>query len=257
MRLLNLTSVHNFRDFGDYTGHGGRQVQPRKLFRSAHLSGTNEAELSQIEALNISLVVDLRHTPERDRQPNKWPGGNPVNLVEYPDKPGGESAKTAPHEAFMQNKLHTPEDARGYMRGSYAARPHDEGFVSSFSKTLKFMAAEGKPLLIHCTAGKDRTGTLAAVILSSLGVDRDTIMEDYMLTMTAVDIESLLEPAAKMMSKRFGRTMSPDALRPFFSVEPSYLQESLDAIDDMESYIFKTLGVTDAELTALRDNYLA
>ncbi|MGJ8562759.1 MAG: tyrosine-protein phosphatase [Alphaproteobacteria bacterium] len=256
-RLYNLKSVHNFRDFGNYETKSGRNVAPRKLFRSAHLSAASEGDLEQVDGLNIGLIVDLRHRPERDRQPNKWPDGKTPAVYEYPDAPGMEKVALAPHEMFIQHDLRHPDDARNYMNASYSARPNDAGFRTIFANTLKFMARDGAPLLIHCAAGKDRTGTLAAVILAALGVDEDIIMEDFMLTMEAVDVDSFLEPAAAMMGKKFGRAYDAEALRPMFGVEPEYLRKALQTIGDMDHYIENTLGLSTAEKQSLQKKYLA
>jgi len=174
----------------------------------------------------------------------------------YPDPEHGESAKIAPHEAFMQHDLHTPEDARNYMIGSYGARPHDLGFKKIFGDTLRHMAETGDPILVHCAAGKDRTGTLCAVIKGALGVDEKIIYEDFMLTMTAVDIDSFLAPAAQMFTKRYGRSINPEAIRPMFGVEEAYLSSSLSAIKDIQSYIRDYLGISDKEKAALKAAYL-
>lgn len=254
-RVYTFDSIMNFRDFGDYPAANGRRVKSEKLFRSAHFHQASDADLSRLAALNISLVADLRHKPERERQPNRWPESPAPKVVSYPDPEHSEET-LAPHEIFIKERLTTPQQAREYMRGSYLARPDNAGFKSIFSSTLKHMAATGAPVLIHCAAGKDRTGTLAAIILSALGVSRDTIFEDYMLTMSAVDIESFLEPAAKMMTQRYGRPLSPDILRPLFSVEPSYLEKSLETIADMDRYISQCLEITDDERQALQDHYL-
>lgn len=255
-RLLNLSSVHNFRDFGNYETTTGALIKPRRLLRSAHLSNASEEDLDAIEALGIGLIVDLRYRPERERQPNKWPENQSPVRLEYPDGPEMKGAKVAPHEMFIREDLRQPQDARDYMNRSYAARPHDPGFKKIFGDTLRFMAKTGEPILIHCAAGKDRTGTLAALIHGALGVNLDTIMSDYMLTMDAVDIESFLKPAAAMMSERYGRAYDPNALRPMFGVEPGYLESSLDAIGDMDRYLSETLKLTDQELTDIRTHYL-
>lgn len=259
-RLYKFDNILNFRDFGDYPAAGGARVKAGKLFRSAHFNQASPADMARLSALEISLQVDLRYNPERKRQPNLWPAevaasAKPTRVLEYPDhdKPAGE---LAPHEAFVKETLTTPDEARGYMRSSYLARPDDPGFQQIFSATLKHMADSGAPILIHCAAGKDRTGTLAAIILSALGVSYETIMEDYMLTLRAVDIESYLEPASKMMAKRYGRPISPDAIRPLFSVEPSYLEQSMKTIEAPDKYITDVLGITKTERNALRDHYL-
>jgi protein-tyrosine phosphatase len=260
-RLYTFDNILNFRDFGDYPAAGGARVKSSKLFRSAHFNQASQADITRLSALDISLQVDLRYNPERKRQPNLWPSdtgaisAKSTRVLEYPDHDEAEG-ELAPHEAFVKEILTTPDEARGYMQSSYLARPDDPGFRQIFSATLKHMAASGEPILIHCAAGKDRTGTLAAIILSALGVSSETIMEDYMLTMRAVDIDAYLEPASKMMAKRYGRPISAEAIRPLFSVEPSYLEQSMKTMKDPEKYISDVLGVTQTERQALRDHYL-
>lgn len=255
-RLYNFSSVYNFRDFGDYDTQSGQPVKPNRLYRSAHLNAVNDVDLAAIANMNIGLVVDLRYHPERKRQPNKLPQAKLPLVIEYPDAIGTEKAEYAPHEMFIREDLRHADDARNYMQRSYAARPNDPGFRKVFSDTLKFMARTGEPVLIHCAAGKDRTGTLAAIILSSLGVEQETIMEDFMLTMKAVDVDSFLEPAAARMTERFGRPYAPEALRPMFGVEAGYLSAALETIDNMDHYIENVLGITRAERDALARHYL-
>ncbi len=255
-RIKKFETIFNFRDFGGYETMDGGKVKANKLFRSAHLHNTNEADKAHLAELDIGLIVDLRHAPERERQPTNWPEGHEPRRLVYPDPTDGDSAKVAPHEAFMKHDLHKPEDARNYMLGSYAARPHNAGFKQIFGDTLRHMAKTGEPILVHCAAGKDRTGTLCAVIKGALGVDEKTIYEDFMLTMTAVNIDEFLMPAAKMFTERYGRPIDPDALRPMFGVEEAYLQSSLAAIEDMQSYISDDLGITSKEKAALRAAYL-
>lgn len=255
-RIKKFETIFNFRDFGGYPTVHGRKIKANKLFRSAHLNNTNEADKARLADLDIGLIVDLRHLPERERQPTQWPEGHTPRRLNYPDAEHGESGKVAPHEAFMKHDLHKPEDARNYMLGSYGQRPHDEGFKQIFGDTLRHMAKTGDPILVHCAAGKDRTGTLCAVIKGALGVDEPTIYDDFMLTMTAVDVDSFLAPAAQMFTKRYGRAIDPEAIRPMFGVEIAYLERSLAAIEDMQSYISDTLGITDKEKAALKAAYL-
>ena len=172
-----------------------------------------------------------------------------------------ETATVAPHEAFAEHKLYSAADARAYMLASYEARPHDPSFKALFAETLFRMIEEAKAenpgVIVHCAAGKDRTGTLVALIQGLLGVSADDIMADYMLTETAVDIEAILEPAAKVYSKRYGRPMDADSLRPMFGVDPDYLVASLDAMGNLQSYAENVLGFGSDKQQALRDRYLA
>jgi len=256
-RIYPFETVFNFRDFGAYATMDGGKVAPRKLFRAAHLNRVSDDELSQIADLGIELIVDLRYKPERERQPNRlWETG-PRRQLEFVRANGEPAHKIAPHEAFIEHELTEAEDARRYMQQSYRARPDDLGFRSIFRNTLHHMVETGEPILIHCAAGKDRTGTLAALILTALGVDDQTILDDFMLTMEAVDVDAFLQPAALMMSKRFGRAIDPEALRPMFGVEESYLTEALTTMGERDGYLRDALGIGEAERAELRAHYLA
>jgi protein-tyrosine phosphatase len=261
-RLKPYQSIYNFRDFGGYAGFDGRPVVTGKLFRSAHLNNLGEDDINAIDNLPVGTVVDLRHAPERARQPSKWPPAPDRALVlTQPVETEREAAKVAPHEAFTENELYSADDARGYMLKSYRSRPHDPGFKALFADTLRRMTQDEDTdtpgILVHCAAGKDRTGTLCALIQGLLGVSEPDIMADYMLTETAVDIEAILQPAAVMISKRHGRTIDADALRPMFGVEPGYLQASLEAMGDMEIYAADVLGLGSDRLDLMRARYLA
>jgi protein-tyrosine phosphatase len=261
-RLKPYNSIYNFRDFGGYAGLDGRPVRTGLLFRSAHLNALGPDDLDAIDMLPVGTVVDLRHPPERQRQPSKWPHQPDRAIVlTQPENEATAAATVAPHEAFAETELYTADDARRYMMASYEARPHDPGFKALFADTLRRLskpdlsAREG--VLIHCAAGKDRTGTLVALIQTLLGVSDDDIMADYMLTETAVDIDAILEPAAAMYSKRYGRPMDAESLRPMFGVEPDYLRASLRAMGDGMTYATETLQITERDLQQLRARYLS
>ncbi len=262
-RNYDFQSIYNFRDFGGYTGLNGRPVKSGRLFRSAHLADLSEADLGAIGGLGINLVVDLRYAPERSKQPSRFPHPTP-HVHEYPDASQAKAAKVAPHEAFLEHELHTAEDAHGYMMRSYTARPHDTGFQNIFADTLRFMAnsetEDGAGVLVHCAAGKDRTGTLCALIQAVLGVSREDIMADYMMTLDAVNIDKIIGPAAEMFSKRYGRQIDAEAIWPMFGVVPEFLDAALDGMLDasggVDTYITDKIGLSEADITRLRSRYL-
>lgn len=265
-RLKPFTSIYNFRDFGGYAGLDGRAVRTGHLFRSAHLHNLNDEDFAAIDNLPIGVVVDLRHAPERARQPSKWPGegraegGPAARVFTLPSAHPDEQAKVAPHEAFTQTELKTAEDARRYMTESYTRRLDEPGFQDIFRRTLEHLSRDPSDqrtgLLVHCAAGKDRTGTLCALVLGVLGVSKDDIMADYMLTAEAVDIEAMLEPAAAHFSQRYNRPFSADALRPMFGVEADYLAVNLERLGDFVGYATQTLGLSPDQIAQIRENYL-
>ena len=252
-RIKNFDGIFNFRDFGGYPTIDGRKVRQGKLYRSAHLNQISGTDQDKLSKMGIGLVVDLRHAPERARQPSLWQA---PRVITDPDARGGSSEKVAPHEAFLEHNLKTADDARDYMIRSYLARPDDTAFRQIFQETLVHMASTGEGVLIHCAAGKDRTGTLCAIIQGALGVPQDIIMKDFMLTMQAVNISAMLGPAAQMYSDRYGRTIQPEAIEPMFNVEEIYLQSALNKIENIETYIRNALQISDKEKAALKAAYL-
>ena len=255
-RLVPLRTVFNFRDFGGYAGRDGRPVRTGRLFRSAHLANVSKGDAATLDALDMGLILDFRHAPERRQQPSVWSGS--ADVLTQPE--AQETLSIAPHEAFAREKLHTAEDARAYMLGSYGRRMSDPSFQALHRDALLRMTDDGDAapgVLVHCAAGKDRTGTFVALVQSLLGVSRDDILADYMLTETAVDIEAILPRAARMYSERHGRTITVDALRPMFGVEPEFLDAALDDMGDGERYAVEVLGVAPNRLERLRERYLA
>jgi len=199
----------------------------------------------------------MRYAPERKKQPNKLPDGHGSITLSYAAGTEKEAMSVAPHEAFMEHDLRSAEDARGYMMKSYTERPLDIGFQNLAQQSLRHMAQTGEGVLVHCAAGKDRTGTLVALIHHILGVPKDLIFEDYMLTMTAVDMSPLLDRASVQLSKKYGRDFNPEMLLPLFGVVEDYLQQSFKSMGNIDHYIENVLGITATEKSAIAEHYYA
>ena len=255
-RILPFSTVYNFRDFGDYRVEGGAKIAPGRLFRSAHLNQLSGDDMTRFQVLGVSTVIDMRYPPERQRQPNRLPEGQDITTLAFEAVSGQAEMKIAPHEAFLEHDLMTAEDARNYMLGSYARRPNDPAFQKLVRRSLLHMADTGAPVLVHCAAGKDRTGTLVALIQTLLGVDRETVMEDYMLTMTAIDVDSVLAMAAPQISKRYGRDYKPEMLYPIFSVSEDYLEQAFDTMGDITTYLTDVIGLSLNQMSAIKAHYL-
>lgn len=254
-RILPFKTVYNFRDFGDYQTSDNGRVLAGKLFRSANLNQLGGEDVDVFERLNLSTIIDMRYKAEREKQPNTLPRSFSGITLSYGAGTGQPSVKVAPHEAFLQHDLKTGEDARQYMLGSYARRPHDAGFKHLVKQSLHQMATHGENILIHCAAGKDRTGLLVAIIQHLLGVSRDDILKDYMLTLEAVNIDNIIESVRAKISNRYGRIYNADMLRPMFGVSEDYLLTSLDEIGDMNAYVENIIGLSTPQLTALKAHY--
>lgn len=233
-KLIPMQGMHNLRDMGGYTGIGGKTVRNGLLYRGASMENLSDADLEKMAALGIVGTVDFRLPDEAGKAPTRvWPGlekrfslplspGNLAELYATPEAAGGEER--------MQN-----------MNKGLAEAAHEE--YREFFRIIS--NPNNLPLLFHCSAGKDRTGFAAAMFLSALGVDRETIMRDYLLS-----ADYLAEKNRPDIEKK------PE-LAPFLTVQASYLQAALDIIDQkyggVETYLVQTLGV---DLERLRSIYL-
>ena len=257
-RILAFDRVLNVRDFGGLPSVNGGLVATGKLFRGAQLSQMSDADRAQFRDNNISLVLDLRHKPERERQKTMWSEDyTPTTFVFEDMLVGEEPAKLAPHEAFIVHDLDHPDQAHDYMMRSYTERPHDPGFIKLTAAALAHMAQTGDHIYAHCAAGKDRTGTFAAIVLLALGVHVDDVMAEYMRTQTAIDIEPIITSVLGNMQERFGRAFDGDVLRPLFSVSPEYLQSSLRTMGNIEHYLQQDLGMDSQKHALLRKHYMS
>jgi len=207
--ILKFDNVLNVRDFGGLKGDNGRLVKKGKLLRGAQLSKMSADDEAQFVKYNIKTIVDIRHAPERARQATNWTMDPAPQTLVYDDAVSPhDDNKLAPHEIFIIRELTHAKEAYEYMIGSYTKRPDDAGFISVTSQSLKHMAATGDSIYVHCAAGKDRTGTFAAIVLLALGVHLDDVTAEYMLTRKAVDITPILKMAAGRMEEQISTSLS-------------------------------------------------
>jgi protein-tyrosine phosphatase len=252
-RRLPLEGADNFRDLGGYRAADGRAVRWGLLFRSNDLSGLTASDRDYLRRAGLRLVCDLRSARERSETPDRpVPGAQTVDLPI--DLLGVEPDA-------MRERI---------LNGAIAALPVElimqrayRSFVTEESETwaalLRRLARpESLPAVVHCTAGKDRTGFAAALVLLALGVPEETVFEDYLLSNRyRRDYHAFVlrwVPLASLF-----RT-DPADLLPLLEARRSYLQASLDAMRELhgsvDGYLEQALGV-DAELrSALRHRLL-
>lgn len=256
-RLQTFDAIDNFRDYGDYATAAGRRVRPGRLFRSAHHADLSDADLARIGELGFGTVVDLRRPVERRRQPSRRPDGFDGLVIENDLDEAGE----APHITFLKTVNLTPDSSRRFMLGTYRSMAFALSHIDLFGRYFHALADADRPVLIHCAAGKDRTGLLAALTHAVLGVGRDDLVEDYLLTNVAVDLEARAPAIAEKLKSMTGRTAPHDAVVAFMGVEPAFLETALDAIDNrygsVEVYLDQGLGVDAATRERIRERLTA
>lgn len=256
-RTIALQGQKNFRDLGGYkTADGRQQVRWGRLYRSGSLARLTDEDYTALARLGIATVVDLRSTTERTSEPTVWRAGEPELLAK---------AYTSKGEAALMGMLKapdaTPDTVRQAMIGFYRQMP--DQFADQYSEIFHHLSAFNAPLLFHCTAGKDRTGLVSALILTVLGVPRDQVIADYVLTEKAGDFRGAPSPAAPAGTKDpydYMRSMQPDLIRPLMRADPAYLEAALDQIDkdygSVQTYVNRKLGVSNAQIALLRSRLL-
>lgn len=249
-RHVSLDGAHNFRDVGGYATEDGRRVRWGLFYRSDDLAQLTDADLATLDALGIKLVCDFRSPEEKAEEPDRLPAGGPT-LVELPIFDESFSP-TAFREKITSGTLGDTDLRQMLIEGNrmFATR-YAPQYAAMFERLTQ---PEQLPALVHCTAGKDRTGFAAAVLLRTLGVPLDTVYEDFLLTnhYTAREIERTLW-IIRLVS--FFRT-DPDRVRPVLGVERAYLEAAFSAVDEQygsfEAYRRDALGLDDAETAAFR-----
>ncbi|MBB4737087.1 protein tyrosine/serine phosphatase [Actinoplanes octamycinicus] len=238
-RNLGFSATYNFRDVGGYRGLDDRRVRWRRLFRADSLHRIGDADAAAFTALGVRTVIDLRRPTEVERfgRVHERYGLDYRNLVlKHIDWEEVEHPEGTDHERWLADRyLNFAEDGR-------------EGILDSLRLIADPTAA---PVVVHCMAGKDRTGTICALTLSLLGVSDEDIAADYALTTEAMAplTAYLLEKAPESIQGNEHMFDSPPAAMLLFLDDLRALHGSV------EGYV-REIGLTDAEITSLRRHLL-
>lgn len=240
--------VLNFRDFGGYgCARGGL---PRgRLYRSAHHHRASDADLETFHSLGVGLVVDLRTDAERREQPSRRHAAFAARVIEAT----GEQER-APHHVVGDQAVIDEDDVRRAMTASYRDLAYRPGIVDAYRRTFEALADRPTPVLIHCAAGKDRTGVLVALLQRAAGVAEDDVMADYLLTNRVEHPPERIERFGRWMSERYGGAHTDAAIRLALGVEPGFLEATWASMDErnggVNGYLRDVLGVDDAKREA-------
>jgi protein-tyrosine phosphatase len=253
-RVLPLEGIHNFRDYGSYaSAHGGR-VKPGVLWRSAQHAEASDGDLAALDQLGLATVVDLRGDSEREGNPCRRGPGFAAQVFHQE----GETAGLAPHLAAARDALDAAS-AHGALLGYYQHMPHRENLVPILRCYFMALARGGEPSLVHCVAGKDRTGFAVAMMHHILGVHPDDAMADYLLTNQAGRIEARIAAGAEHIRARYGG-IDDATIRVLMGVDEAFLAASMAAIAErhgtVDTYLEAVLGVDAAMQDRLRGLFL-
>ncbi len=252
-RKLGMQGTPNFRDFGGYPTVHGRWVKWGFLFRSGQLSSLSDQDVELLASLKLDLVCDFRRLEEQENDPSRLPANNPPRIASLPIIPGSNSRffeqaedQMGDRQAMFDFMLQINQDF---------AEAQTEAYARMFREILEVDDAR---FLVHCAAGKDRTGFAAAIILLALGVSREVVMRDYMLTGQFFHPHREID---RLREKYQMQQMDTQSILPMLEVHEDYLARALFAIEQrfpsVEVYLEEALGVGPAELAQLQARYLA
>ncbi|MFJ5706953.1 tyrosine-protein phosphatase [Streptomyces sp. NPDC093105] len=256
MAAIPATSVANLRDLGGLPLGDGRSVRSGLVLRSAQLDRL-EPDEDAVTGLKIRTVVDLRTEAERADRPDRLPDGARAVVADV--LADQLAASGLPPAARLKTLLGDPALAERHlgggrivsaMRGTYRAFVTSDSARASYRTLLTELATPGAgPLLFHCTAGKDRTGWAATVVLGLLGADEATVREEYLAVNPAV--RQAFAPLIEGFVTQGG---DPELVLAMIGVRPEYLDAAFEEVathhGSLDAYVRDGLGVPD-ELTAL------
>ena len=237
-RRIELEGVTNFRDLGGYQTAVGETVKWRTIFRSDTLSSLTDTDMETVCGLGVNTAVDLRYGDERQLEPSRFLGHDQIEVLAM-------GLDRRPSASFLDSFESSPDaadEARTYLIENYRNYPflYAKGYG-----TLMRRLAGGERVIVHCTAGKDRAGTAAALVLAALGVPRETVFEDYLLTNRYWDRAGRERPG-----------MDPETVAHIFSAREEYLDAAFSAIEGrcgtIETYLEEVLELDGPTLAALR-----
>ncbi|MBI2799904.1 MAG: tyrosine-protein phosphatase [Gammaproteobacteria bacterium] len=253
-RQVPLEGSTNFRDLGGYAIADGRRVRWGRLFRSGHLSRLTATGLAQFAALNIGTVCDFRLAEERLAESAVLPN-NPV--LETIGIPPGIKDRFFFHRLFAT----TTDPAAVLDAVHQLLRSFGRDLAPHFARMFDVLlnAPEG-PLLLNCSAGKERTGVGAALTLLALGVPRPTVSYDFMLSKQYFPIASEIDRALEKYTVRAkDRETAVKLIMPLLETRESYLDAALTAIDERygsdAAFLSDACDLNATKLARLRDRY--
>jgi protein-tyrosine phosphatase len=249
-----LSGAANFRAVKPYKTADGRCLRENTIFRSGELSRLTDADLEIIAGLNIRLVCDLRTDREQADFFSRWPDHSFHKKLEMP---GREHSDAGPQKIFELIAAHPGDSGAVQAMGTlYRRQPR------TLAKSLQIMletilAGDGLPVLIHCHAGKDRTGFITAMLLAAAGVGLPDIFEDYVTTAHYFQPEQESAYFVSWAKESYNVALDQAALRPLVDAREDYLETAFAEIrsgwGSVETYLREEAGLTSAARERLQD----
>jgi protein tyrosine/serine phosphatase len=254
--FLTTEGIHNMRDYGGYVVPGEGRVKSGLLLRSGQHMEASETDLETLARLDIRTIIDLRGASERRNFPCRRHPQFDAHVIAY----DGETTNSPPHEGGGGKVEMTPAKARSRMLAVYTRMPNNPAMVDMFSRYFAALAQRDGASLVHCFAGKDRTGVAASLLLHVLGCHRDDVVAEFLRTNEAPTTHILERQSLPRMEVHYG-TIEPEAKRNLMGVLPEYIDtyfaEVTRIAGSLDTYLEEALGVDETRKWELRDRLVA
>ncbi len=254
---LALSGASNFRELGGYTADEGKTVRRGQIWRgSSTFALTSPEDRTKLDALGLRLILDLRSEQEAVKEPDYIPDGARLVRICAFTNADGSDVSFAPGDVERQMQSSTNEEVMGTLHTMYARMLFNN---KAYKELFRALEAGETPILFHCTAGKDRTGVAAMLILLALGASDETICVDYAQTNICrqQEIDGYLDAHAGEIAKTPALRAR---YRAMIGVEPEMASFVLQALRERygsaEQYLEQEYGLTPARLMRLRRMYL-
>lgn len=255
MEIIKLRNIKNYRDLGGLKTVDNREIKPHMLIRGTALFSPGHLSIALLkEKYNLKTIIDLRTQKEVLEKPDVNIEGVQVFHMPIID----EAVAGISHE----KKVHS-------MKSLVMMPPMTELYVQMVTrksldnlvKVLKFILTlpqEKFAVVFHCTAGKDRTGVVAALLLSFLGVDRATIIQDYLLTNPRIQIKANLAYIGLLLTK--GNHKLAHKIKHYFMAEPDFIKASLNQLEkdfgSLKEFFDQKLAFSPEEKEEIKEKFL-
>jgi protein-tyrosine phosphatase len=255
-RLLNFEGISNFRDLGGYSTQDGRRVKWGKLYRSGTFAEASRADLAGLSALSLETFIDFRSELEKTEEPNRLPDPPGFRVIDIPVLDDGNKALVGEIMDRIESGNFDGFDPNQAMLT--ANRQFASEFTPQFREFVHtVLQADGAPMVWHCSAGKDRSGFAAAILLRILDVPPATILQDYM----ASRAPALASRKGQLrMLGLFKGEEAASKLAILMGVEEAWLEAGFAQIDatwgSFDNYVATGLQLNAADIRRLRDNLL-
>ncbi|GGD84716.1 tyrosine-protein phosphatase [Croceicoccus mobilis] len=245
-RFVPLAGTHNFRRVEGWQTPQGARLRSGALLRSSGLEELTRGDTDRLDALGIARVIDLRSTGECAADPSNWHGAPP------PTWRGATCAAAANLATLIKGPPLTLDQLEGELMGVYAAFPID--LASALRAAFDALERDDGALLVHCAAGKDRTGFVIAMILRALGIREEDVVADYLMTNESFADACIRFQKRALLAGMEART--PGAVRLMLSASTSFLDRADRAIiagwGGMDAYLEEVAGLGRDRRDAIR-----